>query len=101
MFPSPTHFSEVMNAEVSGLPRKNTADFNTLRDIRALFLTLSTKPPGTSFTHLKPPKHVTVEGSLYFDGSHGAGGKTDPGPGWEKAKTVWEIHPVYKLVALD
>jgi hypothetical protein len=49
---------------------------------------------------LVPPKHVTLEGSLYFDGSHGAGGKSDPGPGWAKPKTVWEIHPVYKLVAL-
>ncbi|MFZ1219806.1 MAG: hypothetical protein WAO00_10960 [Chthoniobacterales bacterium] len=58
-------------------------------------------PSGGSFSHLKPPKHVTLEGSLYFDGSHGAGGKTDPGPGWAKAKTVWEIHPVYRLVALN
>jgi hypothetical protein len=98
---SPTNFSEVMNAEVSGLPKANTADFNTLRDVRALFLTLSTNAPSSSFTHLKPPKHVILEGSLYFDGYHGAGKKNDPGPAWAKPQSVWEIHPIYKLTPLN
>src|ERR1700730_7899758 len=35
---SPTDFSEVMNAEISGLPAKTGSDFNKLRDVRALFL---------------------------------------------------------------
>ena len=75
---SPTNFTEVMNAEVSALPITHTADFNKLRDVRALFLTLSTNAPTS---HLKPPKHVLLEGSLYFDGAHGAGGKSDSGAG--------------------
>jgi hypothetical protein len=98
---SPTNFSEVMNAEVSALPKTHTADFDTLRDVRALFLTLSTNPPSSSFTHLKPPKHVILEGSLYFDGFHGAGKKNDPGPAWAKPQSVWEIHPIYKLTSLN
>jgi hypothetical protein len=51
---SPTSFSEVMNAEVSGLPKPQTADFNVLRDVRALFLTLSTNAPSASFSQLHP-----------------------------------------------
>jgi hypothetical protein len=49
---------------------------------------------------MTPPKHVTLEGSLYFDGDHGAGGKSDFGPGWAKPKSVWEIRPIYKITAL-
>jgi len=98
---SPTDFHEVMNAEVSALPKTQNADSSKLRDLRALFLTLSTNPPGESFKPLNPPKHVTVEGSLYFDGEHGAGGAKDPGPKWAKPQSVFEIHPVYKLIALS
>jgi len=98
---SPTDFSEVMNAEVSALPKTNTADLNKLKDLRATFLTIATNLPSSgSFTHLTPPKHVTIEGSLYFDGDHGAGGKSDPGPGWAKPQSVWELHPIYQLTAL-
>jgi hypothetical protein len=98
---SPTDFSQVMNAEVSALPKTNTVDFNKLKDVRALFVTIASNlPPSGGFTHLSPPKHVTLEGSLYFDGDHGAGGKSDPGPGWAKPQSVWELHPLYKLTAL-
>jgi hypothetical protein len=94
---SPTDFHEVMNAEVSALPKTPNADSGKLTDLRAVFLKLATNPPGGSFTHLTPAKHVAIEGSLYFDGDHGAGGKSDPGPGWAKPQSVWEIHPIYKL----
>jgi len=97
---SPTNSSEVMNAEISGLPPAGRPDFNKLKSVRALFLSLATNAPTSSFRHLKPPKHVVLEGSLYFDGAHGAGGKSDPGPGWAKPQSVWEIHPIYKLTSL-
>lgn len=98
---SPTNFGEVMNAEVSGLPPAGRPDFNKLKGVRALFLSLATNPPpGSAFGHMNPPKHVILEGSLYFDGAHGAGGTSDPGPGWAKPQSVWEIHPIYKLTAL-
>ena len=99
---SPTDFSEVMNAEISGLPAKTGSDFNKLRDVRALFLSFFTSTPSSiSFARINPPKHVTLEGSLYFDGDHNAGGKTDPGPAWAKPQSVWEIHPIYKITSLN
>lgn len=98
---SPTNFGEVMNAEISGLPHPSRPDFNKLKAVRALFLSLATNPPpGSSFGHMNPPKHVMLEGSLYFDGYHGAGGTHDPGPAWAKPQSVWEIHPIYKLTTL-
>lgn len=97
---SPTDFSEVMNAEVSALPKIQNPDSSKLKDLRVQFLSLATNPPGESFKPLKPPKHVTIEGSLYFDGEHGAGGPKDPGPKWAKPQSVFEIHPVYELTAL-
>jgi hypothetical protein len=99
---SPTDFTEVMNAEVSALPMTHTADFNKLKDVRAVFLSFSSTPPSANgFGHMTPPKHVTLEGSLYFDGAHGAGGKSDPGPGWAKPQSVWEIHPIYTITSLN
>jgi hypothetical protein len=94
---SPSDFTEVMNAEISALPTTQTVDFNKLRDVRAVFLSFSNTAPSASFGHMTPPKHVTLEGSLYFDGFHGAGGKSDPGPTWAKPQSVWEIHPIYKI----
>jgi hypothetical protein len=97
---SPTNLSEVMNAEISGLPPASRPDFNKLKSVRALFLSFATNAPTSSFGHLRPPKHVVPEGSLFFDGAHGAGGKSDPGPEWAKPQSVWEIQPIYKLTSL-
>jgi hypothetical protein len=98
---SPTNFKEVMNAEVSALPKPKNADSAQLRNLRAAFLGLATNPPGSAFAHLNPPKHVLIEGSLYFDGDHNAGGDSDPGPARAKPKSVWEIHPVTRIVAFS
>ena len=97
---SPTNFHEVMNVEVSALPKPANADSAGLREVRSLLLTLADKPPPGGFAKMTPPKHVLLEGSLYFDGDHDAGGKKDPGPSWAKPKTVWEIHPVTKIKVL-
>jgi hypothetical protein len=96
---SPTNLSKVMNAEISGLPPASRPDFNKSKSVRALFLSFATNAR-TSSRHLRPPKHVVLEGSLFFDGAHGAGGKSDPGPEWTKPQSVWEIHPIYKLTSL-
>jgi hypothetical protein len=94
-------FTTVMNMEVAGLP-KTGPDVSRLKSLRATFLSFfKTTPPSGSFTRVSPPIHVQVEGSLYFDGDHNAGGKSDPGPSWAKPKTVWEVHPIYKLTRLN
>lgn len=94
-------FTKVMNAEVAGLP-KNGPDVSRLKTVRRRFLSFFqiTPPPG-GFSPPSKPIRVRVEGSLFFDGHHGAGGKSDPGPSWAKPKTVWEVHPIYKLTRLD
>lgn len=89
-----------MNVEVSALPKPANDDSGMLKDVRARFLALATNPPKEEFKHLDPPMHVRIEGSLYFDGDHGAGGAKDPGPAWAKPRSVWEIHPIYNIVAL-
>jgi hypothetical protein len=68
-----------------------------------MFLTFfKTTPPSGSFVHITPaPIHVSIVGSLYFDGDHSAGGKSDPGPAWAKPQSVWEIHPIYKITPLN
>jgi len=82
-----------MNAEISGLPPSSHPDFNKLKAVRALFLLLATNPaPGTFRSH-ESGKHGMLEGSLYFDGYHGAGGTSGPGPAWAQPQSVWEIHP--------
>jgi hypothetical protein len=94
-------FTKVMNAEVAGLPETGP-DVSRLKAVRKKFLSffLHTPQPG-GFLPPSKPLHVRVEGSLFFDGHHGAGGKSDPGPSWAKPKTVWEVHPIYKLTRLD
>jgi hypothetical protein len=94
-------FTKAMTMEVSALP-KSGPDVSRFRSVRTRFLSFFLKtPPSGDFNPPSRPIPVRVEGSLYFDGFHGAGGKSDPGPSWAKPKTAWEIHPVYKLTRLD
>ena len=100
---SPTKpFSTVMNMEVAGLPKNSSSDSAKLKDVRQTFLSFfPATPPSGSFTRVQPPIHVAVEGSLYFDGDHNAGGQNEPGPSWAKPKTVWEVHPISKVTRLN
>jgi hypothetical protein len=90
-------FTKVMNAEVAGLP-KNGPDVSRLKTVRRKFLSffLYTPPPG-GFSPPSKPIRVRVEGSLFFDGHHGASGTSDPGPSWAKPRTVWEVHPILQI----
>ena len=99
---SPTPpFTTVMNVEVAALP-KTGPDVSRLKGVRATFLSFFLAiPPTSNFAKVSPPIHVRIEGSLYFDGDHNAGGQKDPGPSWAKPKTVWELHPIYKLTRLN
>jgi len=89
---------EFMNVEVSGLPRDhvNEADFARVRaEIRAILPDVDTG--GSGYLRIVPPARVLIRGSLFFDGDHGAGCGSCPGPAWAKPTTVWEIHPVYSI----
>src|SRR5207302_1031295 len=80
-----------MNVEVSGLPRDHVheADFARVRaEIRALLPEVDTGGGG-SYIPINPPARVLIQGSLFFDGDHGAGCGNCPGPSWAKPTTVW------------
>jgi hypothetical protein len=88
----------MMNAEISGLPRDTTTyNFKVLRKSRSqlfgqfpeLFGRTSKK------TFLQPPyPHIAIRGSLFFDTHHQAG---EIGGANAKPTTVWEVHPITYL----
>ncbi len=87
-----------MNVEVSGLPRDHLheADFQRVRaEIRAILPAVDAGSGG--YIKITPPASVLIEGSLFFDGDHGAGCSSCPGPAFAKPTTVWEIHPIYNI----
>jgi hypothetical protein len=91
-----------MNIEISGLPADDDIDFDQLKKARKDFIDLF---PGENFTgqfkHINPARKVKLKGSLFFDGAHGAGCKTCPGPKWAKPQTVWELHPIYFIQSVQ
>jgi hypothetical protein len=85
-----------LTGEVSGLPSKGK-DRTILRTARQQLNDLLQRPvPTSKYTNLTPPRKVRIKGSLFFDGDHLPG---KIGPGKDKPKTVWEIHPVVSIRA--
>ena len=84
-----------MTAEVSGLPAADSADVDTLRQVRAQLAALIGGSAGSlRYEALTPPTAIRVTGSLFFDGDHRTG---EVGPTGHKPQTLWEIHPVSDL----
>jgi hypothetical protein len=91
-----------MNVEVSGLPPNDSNNYKPLKDVRKQFLELfSDYNFTTSFTQIDPPRKVKIKGSLLFDGEHNHSCGTCPGPSYAKPGTVWEIHPIYSITAVN
>jgi hypothetical protein len=88
-----------MTMELSGLPAANAASFDKLKAARDAYKAFfATDLPGLSYDFYDPPIPVRVEGSLFWDASHATG--TRPGPKSLKSRmpTVWEVHPITKIV---
>ena len=88
-----------MNVEISGLPSPSSAAFKKIKRARDAFKKFfGDKLPGAGYQHYDPPIEVVVEGSLFFDVTHSTG----PHPGPAKLRpfipTIWEIHPVTRIV---
>jgi hypothetical protein len=85
------------NAEVSGLPSKQSPSFAALHAVReSLAAVLDNKLPGpSSYRKYHPPIAVAIKGAVFFDIDHAAG---EVGPGDLKPTTAWEIHPITSLV---
>lgn len=87
-----------MNMEVAGLPPVTSRDTAKLREARREFLAFCAKvPPADRFVRFNPPLHVSIEGSLFFDGEHTA---DQIAPAY-KLRTTWEVHPISKITPLD
>jgi hypothetical protein len=88
-----------MTVEVSGLPPKTSKSFTKLSGARKSFKAFFGKDlPGTSYDFYDPPIPVRVEGSLFFDMSHASGQGPGPASLRKNIPTIWEVHPVSKIV---
>jgi hypothetical protein len=85
------------NCEVSGLPAKDAADYDTLLNVRNDLDTIldhQLPGPGSYHTYYDDPIPVTIDGSVFYDVDHKPG---VVGPSDRKPATSWEIHPITDL----
>jgi hypothetical protein len=91
-----------MTMEVSGLPPANHRHRVTLKqardDYKAFFQHHPFGLPGASYDFYAPPIPVEIEGSLFFDMSHVTGGRPGPRDLRADIPTIWEVHPVTRIV---
>jgi hypothetical protein len=91
-----------MTMEVSGLPPSNTRHRATLKqardDYKEFFQDHPLGLPGASYDFYDPPIPVEIEGSLFFDMSHVTGGRPGPQDLRDDIPTIWEVHPVTRIV---
>jgi hypothetical protein len=84
---------------VSGLPPADSEFFAQLKSARDAFKKFfGDNLPGRGYDFYDPPIPVEIEGALYWDSSFSTG--VVPGPRSLKSHipTVWEIHPVTKIM---
>lgn len=88
-----------MTMELSGLPPKTSKSFARLKRTRDTYKDFfGTKLPGPSYHFYRPPIPVEIEGSLFFDITHAKGGRPGPQDLRPDIPTIWEVHPVTKIV---
>ena len=91
--------SVYMTIEVSGLPAKTAGSFSKLAAARGSFKTFfGDQLPGATYDFYDPPIPIDLAGSLFFDSKHAHGSRPGPATLRPHMPTVWEIHPVSKLV---
>ena len=54
--------------------------------------------PGGTYDYYDPPIPVEVEGSLFFDMTHATGQRPGPQSLKSRMPTIWEVHPITKMV---
>ena len=99
---APTQQPVYMTMEVSGLPPANHRHRATLKQVRdaykAFFQHHPLGLPGASYDFYIPPIPVEIEGSLFFDMSHVTGGRPGPRDLRADIPTIWEVHPVTRII---
>jgi hypothetical protein len=88
-----------MTSEISGLPPEGSASFVTLKSARDEYKGFfGDNLPNASYDFYDPPIPIEIEGSLFFDMSHANGRSPGPPSLHPDMPTIWEIHPVSKIV---
>jgi hypothetical protein len=91
-----------MTMEVSGLPPASSQFRATLEkardDFKAFFANQDKALPGLTYDFYDPPIPVEIQGSLFFDMSHVTGGRPGPPDLRGDMPTIWEVHPVTRIV---
>ncbi len=91
-----------MTMEVSGLPPTSSAHLPVLKRARdaykSFFQHHDLGLPGTSYDFYVPPIPVEITGSLFWDKSHVKGGRPGPKDLRPDIPTIWEIHPITRIV---
>ena len=88
-----------MTMELSGLPSSSSASFEKLKAARDAFKAFfGDDLPGTRYEFYDPPIPVRIEGSLFWDASHSSGQRPGPKSLKSRMPTVWEVHPITKIV---
>jgi hypothetical protein len=88
-----------LTSEISGLPPADSDSFAALKSARDAYKTFfGDNLPGASYDFYDPPIPIEIEGSLFFDMSHARGRSPGPPSLHPDMPTIWEIHPVSKIV---
>lgn len=88
-----------MTMELSGLPTSNSKSFKKLKAARDAYKEFfQDNLPGTRYEFPDPPVPVEIEGSLFFDMSHSSGSRPGPKSLKSRMPTIWEVHPITKMV---
>jgi hypothetical protein len=100
----PNDDSVYMTMELSGLPPASSKHHKALSRARKVFKDFfaadgdELRLPGTSYDFYRPPIPVEVQGSLFFDITHAKGSKPGPQDLRPDMPTIWEVHPISKMV---
>ncbi|HEX8068324.1 MAG TPA: hypothetical protein VF546_00130 [Pyrinomonadaceae bacterium] len=88
-----------MTMEISGLPPARSASFARLKAARKAYKNFfGAALPGFGYKFYRPPVPVEIEGSLFFDATHARGEPPGPQTLRRDMPTIWEVHPVTRIV---
>ena len=93
-----------MTMELSGLPPASSPHRKALSRARDAFNKFfaadgdDLRLPGATYDFYRPPIPVDVQGSLFFDISHASGSKPGPKDLRPDMPTIWEVHPISRIV---
>jgi hypothetical protein len=93
-----------MTMELSGLPPASSPHRTALGRARTAFNKFfgadgdDLRLPGPTYDFYQPPIPVDVQGSLFFDISHARGSTPGPKDLRPDMPTIWEVHPISRIV---